>query len=82
MPLPLTWKPERGSAQAYERVREGSNPGLRQSIGQVLHELLPVVPGFGVSILPAPSAGDVFFDLEGDRSRATAGLSIIRAMRF
>ena len=33
---------------------------------QVIHETLPVVAGFGLTCLPAPSPGDMFLDLEGD----------------
>ena len=39
--------------------------GRRQQ--KLLHELLqPVVPDQGLAALPAPSPGDLFFDLEGD----------------
>ena len=49
MPLPLAWKPERGPAHAYERVREQARIQVEgRKAGQVLHELLPVVPGFGL----------------------------------
>src|SRR5262249_38358702 len=34
--------------------------------GRVVHELLPQQTGLGLERLPAPSPGDVFFDLEGD----------------
>lgn len=75
MPLPLTWKPTRGSTHAYERVREQAR--LQQAGRQaaaVVHELLPVTAGFGLSTLPAPSAGDVFLDLEGDPFAGEGGL--------
>jgi hypothetical protein len=31
-----------------------------------VHEVLAITEGHGLSLLPEPSAGDVFFDLEGD----------------
>jgi len=31
-----------------------------------IHEVLPRDPGLGFELLPAPAAGDVFFDMEGD----------------
>ncbi len=34
--------------------------------GEGLVELLPVEPGRGFTLLPAPQAGDLFFDMEGD----------------
>jgi uncharacterized protein len=81
IPVPLAWKPIRGSAQAYERLREQARIQVEgREAGRVLHELLPVVPGFGLSILPAPSRGDIFFDLEGDPFVGEGGLSICLGM--
>jgi uncharacterized protein len=58
MPLPMDWKPERGFVTAYERLREQARIQVRgRQEGCVLHELLPVVPGFGLSILPVSSPG-------------------------
>jgi len=34
--------------------------------GEGLVELLPVEPGRGFTLMPAPQAGDLFFDMEGD----------------
>jgi uncharacterized protein len=67
MPLPIPWKPKRGAVESYARVREQArvqNDGRRA--GHPVYELLPLQPGTGLERLPAPSAGDVFFDLEGD----------------
>jgi uncharacterized protein len=78
MPVPLVWKPIRGSAHAYERLREQARIQVEgREVGRVLHELLPVVPGFGLSILPAPSPGDIFFDLEGDPFVGEGGLEYL-----
>ena len=49
--------------------------------GQVLHEVLPVVPGFGLCTLPAPSAGDVFLDFEGDPFVSGGGLEYLFRLR-
>jgi len=66
-PLPLSWKPTRGAAEAYTRVREQARVQRDgRDAGRALYELLPSQPGFGFERLPAPSRGDVFFDLEGD----------------
>ena len=66
-PLPLSWKPTRGAVEAYARVREQARVQRDgRKAGRVLYELLPQQPGLGLERLPAPSTGDVFFDLEGD----------------
>ena len=67
VPLPIPWKPKRGAAESYTRVREQARVQLdARRAGHPIHELLPIVPGTGLERLPAPSPGDVFFDLEGD----------------
>ncbi|GAB4511528.1 MAG: TM0106 family RecB-like putative nuclease [Roseibium sp.] len=67
MPLPLTWKPDRGSAEALVRVREQARIQVEaREAGERKFEVLTVEPGFGFTRLPAPSKGDIFFDLEGD----------------
>lgn len=83
MPLPLNWKPDRGSVHAYERVREQARIQVAgRAAGQVLHEMMPVVPGFGLCLLPAPSAGDIFFDLEGDPFAGEGGLEYLFGYAF
>lgn len=78
MPIPLDWKPARGSAQAYERVREQARLQLAgRDAGTVLHKLLPVTAGFGLATLPEPSAGDIFLDLEGDPFAGEGGLEYL-----
>jgi predicted RecB family nuclease len=67
VPLPIPWKPARGVVAGYERVREQAR--IQESgrkIHRTLHELLSIVPGKGLALLPAPSRGDVFLDLEAD----------------
>ena len=78
MPLPLDWRPERGSRQSYERVREQARIQVAgRAAAGLLYELLPVEPGLGLTRLPAPSAGDVFFDLEGDPFVGEGGLEYL-----
>ena len=67
LPIPLPWKPERGAVQSYERVREQARLQVEGRMqGKIIHECLPIAPGFGLSLLPPPSAGDIFLDFEGD----------------
>ena len=73
-PLPITWKPERGAAETYARLREQARVQY-QSRGESrpLHELLPLQEECGLARLPQPSPGDVFLDLEGDPLVAGGG---------
>jgi predicted RecB family nuclease len=74
VPLPLAFKPTRGSREAMERVREQARVQLRgRTTGAPFHELLPVEAKRGLSRLPAPSPGDIFLDLEGDPFVGTGG---------
>jgi predicted RecB family nuclease len=77
-PLPIAWKPARGAREGYGRVREQARI---QSDGRarerILHELLPIEPGRGLALLPAPSPGDVFLDLEADPYVDEGGLEYL-----
>ena len=78
LPLPLAWKPDRGAVNSYGRVREQARIQVeaRQS-GEGKFELLPVENGFGLTCLPEPSTGDIFFDLEGDSFVGEHGLEYL-----
>ena len=83
MPLPLAWKPTRGAAYSYERIREQARIQVEgRAAAAMLHELLPVVPGFGLASLPTPSSGDIFFDLEGDPFAGEGGLEYLFGYSF
>ena len=78
MPVPLAWKPGRGSAEAYVRVREQARIQVEgRRAGERQFELLPVESGFGLSRLPEPSEGDIFLDLEGDPFVGEHGLEYL-----
>lgn len=78
VPLPIPWKPERGAVQTYERIREQARVQVEgRSAGKVLYEILQVEPGFGLTSLPEPSAGDIFLDLEGDPYVEGGGLEYL-----
>lgn len=78
LPVPLQWKPERGSAQSFERIREQARVQVAgRTAGKAIYETLPVVPGFGLCCLPQPSPGDIFFDLEGDPFIGEGGLEYL-----
>ena len=78
LPIPLTWKPERGGVVSYERVREQARVQIekRQS-GQPVYETLVPEKDVGLSLLPAPAEGDVFFDFEGSPYVGEKGLEYL-----
>jgi len=83
VPLPLTWKPDRGVVTSYERIREQARIQVQGRIeGKPLYETLPIVKDLGLSALPTPSAGDVFFDLEGDPFVDEGGLEYLFGYAF
>ncbi|WP_338053298.1 TM0106 family RecB-like putative nuclease [Rhodomicrobium udaipurense] len=83
LPTPLAWKPKRGAVQSYEKVKSQAliQFEARES-GQRRYELLSVQPELGLSALPAPSPGDIFFDLEGDPFVGEHGLEYLFGYHF
>ena len=78
VPLPLPWKPDRGSVQAYNRVREQARIQVEaRKSGIRSFELMPIETGFGLTRLPEPSAADIFLDLEGDPFVGEHGLEYL-----
>lgn len=78
LPLPLPFKPGRGAATTFERLREQARVQLAaRDSGTPMYEMLEIQEGIGLSRLPAPSAGDIFFDLESDPFAGTGGLEYL-----
>lgn len=78
MPMPMPWKPERSSPLAYERAREQARIQIEsREAGELKYELLPVVPETGLCLLPEPSHGDIFFDIESDAFVGEHGLEYL-----
>ena len=75
LPLPLPFTPRRGAIETYVRLREQARVQLEGRIKrEPVHELLlPIEADQGLARLPAPSAGDVFLDLEGARFARDGG---------
>jgi predicted RecB family nuclease len=83
MPIPLTFKPGRGSASALERVREQARIQVDgRAAGVVLYERLEAVPGFGLAKLCEPSPGDIFLDFEADPFVGEGGLEYLFGYSF
>ena len=83
MPLPLSWKPERGSVASYEKLREQARlqKDSREK-GELSWEPLPIKDGLGLCRLPEPSEGDIFFDLEGDPFVGEGGIEYLFGWAF
>jgi predicted RecB family nuclease len=83
MPIPLTFKPGRGSASALERVREQARIQAEgKAAGDVRCERLETIPGLGLAKLYEPSQGDIFLDLEGDPFVGDGGLEYLFGYSF
>jgi uncharacterized protein len=72
--LELVPKPKRGSREALQRARDQAAIQLKARRSQERqHEVLPLGSEHGFFRLPAPSRGDLFLDLEGDRLALDGG---------
>ncbi len=79
LPLPVDPAIDGVSPAALGRIREQARvqDAARKGGGR-LHELIePVEPDKGLAALPEPSAGDLFFDLEGDAFAGEGGLEYL-----
>jgi predicted RecB family nuclease len=63
----------------YERMHRQARLQVdERRTGSPHYELLPIeAPGLGLGALPAPSAGDLFFDIEGDPFVEDGGLEYL-----
>ena len=77
-PLPIAWKPNRGAASSYTRIREQARVQVesRDKTIPVYETLLPEAET-GLALLPKPSPGDIFLDLEGDPFVGRSGLEYL-----
>ncbi len=78
LPLPLPFKPGKGAIETFIKLREQARVQLlaRQSETPV-YELLELAQEKGLARLPVPSAGDLFFDFEGDPFVGYSGLEYL-----
>jgi predicted RecB family nuclease len=83
VPLPLRWKPERGTVQSLERMREQARLQVEsRASSKLVYETLLPLPGFGLACLPSPSDGDIFLDLEGDPFVDEGGMEFLFGYAF
>jgi uncharacterized protein len=79
LPIPLKERPNHGSREGIERVREQARVQVEGRADKKLKYelLLPVAEGMGLCRLPEPSADDIFLDLEGDPFVGESGLQYL-----
>ena len=83
MAVPLEWKPERGSASSYVKLREQARLQLEaRETGVLPYDLLEPKPGAGLSLLPEPNEGDIFLDFEGDPFIGEGGLEYLLGYQY
>jgi predicted RecB family nuclease len=84
LPIPLKERPEHGSREAIERVREQARVQVQgRTENKLMHEpRFPVAEGMGFCRLPEPSAGDLFVDIEGDPFVGESGLQYLFGFAF
>jgi uncharacterized protein len=77
--LPLVPPVQDIGSAAFTRIREQARIQIEgRDTGTIRHELLPnVESGRGLSMLPAPSPGDLFIDFEGDPYVLDGGLEYL-----
>src|SRR5262249_49496388 len=65
--VPIPWRPKRGTKKTLGKAREQARIQHEgRTSGKMLHELLTIEAGRGLTLLPEPSPSDIFFDFEGD----------------
>uniref|UniRef100_UPI0038734233 TM0106 family RecB-like putative nuclease n=1 Tax=Natronospira sp. TaxID=2024970 RepID=UPI0038734233 len=82
-PVPIGFRPERGSAHALEKTRHQAAIQVKaRRSGTHEYELLDLEPSFGLTALPEPSKGDIFFDIESDAFVGEHGLEYLFGYAF
>ncbi|MBK8179274.1 MAG: TM0106 family RecB-like putative nuclease [Planctomycetes bacterium] len=80
---PLRERPQRGHIEAFAKGHEQARIQLRgRNEGRPIHTLLPIQSGLGLNLLPEPSPGDLFFDIESDPFVAGGGLEYLLGLAF
>ena len=76
--MPLKPSPNRGASEGYERIQKQARVQKqeRETKEPVCEDLL-LEAGRGLALLPEPSQGDVFFDIEGDTAIREGGLEFL-----
>jgi uncharacterized protein len=82
-PQPLPSRPARGSPEAFARAHGQARVQLEgRRAGQPRWRFLPLEPVRGFCRLPAPDAGDLFFDIEADPFAGEGGLEYLFGVAY
>lgn len=74
----LDWKPKRGAVDTLAKLQRQAAIQLKgRETGAPVHELIEYRHDLGLARLPAPSAGDIFLDFEGDPFVPNDGLEYL-----
>ena len=80
---PLRERPVRGNREAFAKAQAQARIQLDgRRAGRPLHELLPVEAGHGLTRLPEPSPGDLYFDIESDPFVEGGGLEYLLGVAY
>lgn len=80
---PLTKRPSRGSLESYISVHGQARVQWRgKQENANVYDLLPLEPNRGLARLPNPSAGDIYFDIEGDPFFGEGGIEYLFGYAF
>lgn len=75
---PLPFKPENGSIASLERALKQAKIQHEARVqANDLLEVLEIKSGYGLTLLPAPSNGDIFLDIEGDPYVGNSGIEFL-----
>ena len=84
--MPDDWRPAKGVKESYQTTQEqASIQHQSRQKGQVLYELLPINTEqkyYGLTELPMPSRGDLFFDIEGDAFVGPQGIEYLLGFSY
>ncbi len=77
-PLSAELKPKRGRRESLDNVQRQAYVQLKDRTSQEpYYETIEVMAGRGLTRLPTPDPGDLFFDLEGDPFATEGGLEYL-----
>jgi len=77
-PMPFKEKFNRGTPEGFVRIREQARvQATSRKQNKPIFEMLALEGGRGLHLLPDPSKGDVFFDIEGDPFVGKAGMEYL-----
>jgi len=75
---PFIKEPEQGSVSTYQKIHEQSKIQLKgRKSGSIEYEMLDIQAERGLNRLPAPSFGNIYFDIESDHFHEEGGLEYL-----